>query len=255
MIVLKSQREIDKMKRAGEIVMLAHKKLEEMISPGITTKDLDRAAEEIIRSKGAIPSFKGFPCAYDGIDFPGVICASVNNEVIHGIPGGRVLLEGDIISIDIGAILDGFHGDAARTFPVGQISQEAEDLIKVTEESFNRGMAQSVEGNRIRDISGAVQEYVESKGFSVVRDFVGHGIGTEMHEEPQIPNYLSREKGVRLANGMTIAIEPMVNMGTWKVRVLENKWTIVTVDGKLSAHHENTIAVTPKGPEILTALY
>lgn len=255
MIVLKSQREIDRMKKAGEVVMLAHRRIEELISPGITTKDLDRAAEEVIKNRGAIPSFKGFPCAYGGIDFPGVICASVNNEVIHGIPANRVLMEGDIISIDIGAILDGFHGDAARTYSVGAISSEAENLIKVTAESFNRGMSQAVEGKRIRDISEAVQSYVESNGLSVVRDFVGHGIGTEMHEEPQIPNYAAREKGVRLINGMTLAIEPMVNVGTWKVNVLENRWTVVTADGKLSAHHENTIAVMAKGPEILTALY
>lgn len=255
MIVLKSQREIDKMKKAGEVVMLAHKKLEELICPGITTIELDRAAEEIIRGKGAIPSFKGVPCAYGGMDFPGVICASVNEEVIHGIPSERILKEGDIISIDIGAILEGFHGDAARTYAVGAISDDARKLISVTEESFNRGMAQAVEGMRIRDISGAVQSFVESQGFSVVRDFVGHGIGSEMHEEPQIPNYVSREKGVRLSNGMTIAIEPMVNIGTWRVSVLKDKWTVVTADGKLSAHHENTLAVTPKGPEILTALY
>jgi len=255
MISIKSQRELDKMRKAGEVVMLAHKRLEEMIAPGVTTKELDRIAAEVIKSKGAIASFKGVPCPYGGIDFPGVICASVNNEVIHGIPGDRVLKEGDIISIDIGAILDGYHGDAARTYPVGKVSPEAMKLILVTEEAFNRGMAQAVEGNRIRDISKAVQSYVEENGFSVVRDYVGHGIGREMHEEPQIPNYVSPQRGVRLEAGMTLAIEPIVNAGTWRVNVLNDGWTVVTADGSLSAHHENTIAVTSRGPEILTALY
>lgn len=255
MIVLKSQRELDKMKKAGELVALVHSSLEAMIAPGVTTLELDRVAEEIIRKHHAIPSFKGFPCAYGGKDFPGVICASLNEEVIHGLPSGRALKDGDIISIDIGAILEGFHGDAARTYKVGSITPEAQKLIDVTEQSFYKGMEQAVEGNRIRDISRAVQSYVESNGFSVVRDFVGHGIGTEMHEEPQIPNYVSVEKGVRIANGMTLAIEPMVNMGTWKVRVLDDRWTVVTADGKWSAHYENTIAVTPHGPEILTRHY
>jgi len=253
--VVKSQRELDKMRKAGEIVARVHQKMAEIIAPGITTLELDRVAEEIIRKAGAIPSFKGVPCAYGGKDFPGSICASINHVVIHGIPDNTVLKEGDIISIDTGAILDGFHGDAARTYPVGKVSEEARNLIYHTEEAFNLGMAQAVEGNRIRDISLTVQQYVESKGYSVVRDFVGHGIGTEMHEEPQIPNYVTREKGVRLSNGMTLAIEPMVNIGTWRVKVLEDRWTVVTLDGKLSAHHENTIAVMPNGPEILTRLY
>lgn len=255
MIVIKSQRELDKMKKAGEIVALVLQKLSEIIAPGITTSELDRVAEEIISKSGAIPSFKGFPCAYDGIDFPGSVCASLNNQVIHGIPDNTVLKDGDIISIDTGAILDGYHGDAARTFSVGEISEEARNLIFHTKEAFNQGMSHAVEGNRIRDISVAIQDYVESKGFSVVRDFVGHGIGTEMHEEPQIPNYYTRERGVRISIGMTLAIEPMVNVGTWRVKVLGNKWTVVTADGKLSAHHENTLAVTPNGPEILTRLY
>jgi methionyl aminopeptidase len=255
MIAIRSPRELDKMRRAGEVVALVHKKLEEMIAPGITTRDLDRAAEEVIRKHKAIPSFKGVPSPYGGFDFPGSICASVNEEVIHGLPGNRSLKEGDIISIDIGAILDGYHGDAARTFGVGTISPAAQKLIEVTEASFYKGMENAVEGNRIRDISRAVQSYVESNGLSVVRDFVGHGIGTEMHEEPQIPNYVSMERGVRISNGMVLAIEPMVNEGTWKVKVLDDKWTVVTLDGKLSAHYENTIAVTPNGPEILTRLY
>lgn len=255
MIIIKSQRELDKMKRAGEIVALVHKRMSELVEPGITTRELDKAAENIIIKAGAIPSFKGVPCAYGGINFPGSICSSINCVVIHGIPDSTVLKEGDIISIDVGAILDGYHGDAARTFGVGKISEEAQNLIHHTEEAFNRGMAMAVEGNRIRDISLAVQEYVESKGYSVVRDFVGHGIGTEMHEEPQIPNYATREKGVRLSSGMTLAIEPMVNIGTWKVKVLDDKWTVVTADGKLSSHHENTLAVTTNGSEILTRLY
>lgn len=255
MIVVKSQRELDKMRRAGEVVAKIHHKLAQIIRPGITTRELDRIAEEIIRKEGAIPSFKGFPCAYGGIDFPGSICTSINNQVIHGIPGDTVLSEGDIISIDAGAILDGYHGDAARTYPVGKISDEAQKLITVTKEAFRRGMACAVEGNRIVDISTAIQEYVESQGYSVVRDFVGHGIGTQMHEEPQIPNYRTRERGPRILNGMTLAIEPMVNIGTWQVRILSDNWTVVTADGKLSAHHENTIAVTPDGPEILTRLY
>lgn len=255
MINLKSKRELDKMRRAGEVVALVHEKMADIIAPGITTRELDRIAEEIIRSKGAIPSFKGVPNPYGGIDFPGSICVSVNEVVIHGIPNDYALKEGDIISIDVGAILDGYHGDAARTFAVGNISREARDLIFHTEEAFRRGMAQAVEGNRVSDISRAIQEYAESKGYGVVRDYVGHGIGTEMHEEPQVPNYVSREKGVRLSAGMTLAIEPMINMGTWRVRVLSDKWTVVTEDGKLSAHYENTLAVTPNGPEILTRLY
>ncbi|MGI6122934.1 MAG: type I methionyl aminopeptidase [Acetivibrionales bacterium] len=255
MIFVKSQRELDKMRRAGEIVALVHQRMSELIKPGITTIELDKEAEKIITRAGAIPSFKGFPCAYGGRDFPGSICASVNDVVIHGIPDGTVLKEGDIISIDVGAIFDGYHGDAARTFAVGAVSQEARDLIFHTEESFRCGMEKAVEGNRIRDISAAVQEYAEGKGYKIVRDYVGHGIGTEMHEEPQIPNYVTREKGVRLSNGMTLAIEPMINIGTWRVNVLGDKWTVVTADGKLSAHHENTVAVTPNGPEILTRLY
>ena len=255
MITIKSQRELDKMRRAGEVVAKVLQKMSEIVVPGISTIEMDRIAEEIIRRAGAIPSFKGFPCAYGGIDFPGSICVSVNSEVIHGIPNDNVLKEGDIISIDTGAILDGYHGDAARTFPVGKISLEAESLIYNTEESFKLGMAQAIEGNRIRDISASIQKYVESKGLSVVRDFVGHGIGTEMHEDPQIPNYSTRERGVRISNGMTLAIEPMVNIGTWKVSVLENNWTVVTKDGKLSAHYENTVSVTPNGPEILTRNY
>lgn len=255
MISIKSQRELDKMRKAGEVVAMVLEKISEIVVPGITTIELDRTAESIIRKAGAIPSFKGFPCAYGGMDFPGSVCSSINNEVIHGIPDNTVLKAGDIISIDTGAILNGYHGDAARTYAVGEISEEARDLIFHTEESFKLGMDKAVEGNCIRDISVAVQNYVESKQLSVVRDFVGHGIGTEMHEDPQIPNYFTRERGVRISNGMTLAIEPMVNIGTWRIKVLENNWTVVTADGKLSAHYENTVAVMPNGPEILTRLY
>jgi methionyl aminopeptidase len=255
MIIIKSQRELDKMRKAGEVVALVLQKLSQIIEPGITTIELDRIAEQIIRNLEAIPSFKGFPHGYGGPDFPGSICASVNSTVIHGIPDDTVLNEGDIISIDVGAIYDGYHADAARTFAVGNITDEARDLIQTTQEAFSIGMSNAVEGNRIKDISQAIQNYVESKGYSVVRDFVGHGIGTSMHEEPQIPNYCTGRRGPRLLNGMTLAIEPMINAGTWKVKLLDNKWSVVTADGKLSAHHENTLAVTPKGPEILTRIY
>jgi len=255
MISIKSKSELDLMRRAGEVVALAHKKVEESIKPGITTAELDRIVEEVIRKNGAIPSFKGYKCPYpDGIDYPSSICASINNEVVHGIPGLRELKDGDIISIDIGAYLNGFHGDAARTFAVGNISPEAQRLIEATKQSFFEGIKHAVEGNRIIDISSAIESYVTSFGYSVVRDYVGHGIGRNMHEEPQIPNYRSRERGPRLQRGMTLAVEPMVNEGTYKVKLLENKWTVVTADGKLSAHYENTIAITENEPVILTML-
>ena len=252
MITIKSQRELDLMRKAGYIVAMAHRRIEELIAPGITTKDLDRAAEEVIVKLGGIPSFKGVPNPYGGIDFPASICASVNHEVIHGIPNDIPLKEGDIVSIDIGAIYDGFHGDAARTYEVGAVSPEARRLIAVTRESFYKGIEMAREGMRIRDISLAIQQYVEENGYSVVREFVGHGIGKEMHEEPQIPNYVTRERGPRLQKGMTLAIEPMVNEGHWAVDLLKNNWTVVTRDRKLSAHYENTIAITENEPEILT---
>jgi methionyl aminopeptidase len=255
MISIKSQREIDKMKRAGEVVARVHLRMEELVAPGVTTAELNRAALEIIRGAGSIPSFLGYPSPYGGIDFPGAICASVNEEVIHGLPGPRVLNEGDIISVDVGAILDGWHGDAARTFPVGKVSTEAERLISVTRESFEAGMAAAMPGNRICDISQAVQQVVERNGFGVVRDYVGHGIGMEMHEEPQIPNYVGRERGPRLAEGMVICIEPMVNVGNCRVTLLDDKWTVVTADRRYSAHHENTITVTANGPQILTRIW
>ena len=255
MITLKSQREIDSMKRAGEVVMRVHLKMEELVAPGVTTAELNQAAMEIIRSANAIPSFLGYPSPYGGVDFPGAICASVNEEVIHGFPGPRMLLEGDIVSVDVGAILNGWHGDAARTYAVGNVSADAARLIAVTRQSFEAGMLAAVPGSRIRDISEAVQQVVEKNGFSVVREYVGHGIGTDMHEEPQIPNYAGKERGPRLAEGMTICIEPMVNIGTARVDLLPDKWTVVTADRMYSAHHENTIAITANGPVVLTRLW
>lgn len=255
MISIKSRSELEAMSRACEIVATALKLVEEAIRPGVTTKELDSIAERYILSRKATPLFKGVPCAIrGGIDFPGTICASVNNEVIHGIPGLRELKDGDIISIDMGASFGGFCGDAARTFPVGSVSEEALKLIRVTEQSFYEGIRNAVKGNRIVDISRAVQQHAEQNGFSVVREYVGHGIGKEMWEPPQIPNYATRERGPRLEPGMTIAIEPMINQGTYEVKVLGDKWTVVTADGKLSAHYENTIAITDGEPIVMTKL-
>lgn len=254
MISIKSNHEIDLMKKAGYVVALVLEKMNKNIKPGITTGELDRIVEEIIVKNGGIPSFKGYSSPMASWDFPSSICASVNNEVVHGIPGLRELKNGDIISIDVGVYLNGYHGDAARTFAVGNISDNAKKLIDVTRESFFRGILFAIDGNRIIDISTAVQDYVEENGFSIVRDYVGHGIGREMHEPPQIPNYKTKERGPRLKTGMTIAIEPMVNEGDYPVRIVNNKWTVVTSDGSLSAHYENTIAITKKEPVILTKL-
>lgn len=242
------------MRKAGEITALALQKVGEAAVPGVTTAELDKIAEELIRKNGAIPSFKGYPGYQSAKPFPGTICASVNEEVIHGIPGPRILKDGDIISVDTGAIYKGYHGDAARTFAVGKIAGNAEKLIRVTKESFYRGISQAAAGNRIVDISAAVQEYVEKNGFSVVTDYVGHGIGREMHEEPQIPNFASKAKGPRMEEGMTLAVEPMVNEGGSGVRTLDNLWTVVTEDGSLSAHYENTIVITRGKAIILTVL-
>lgn len=248
MIILKSSNEIETMKKAGKIVAEVHEKLREAIQPGITTGELDRIAEEYIEKSGAKPAFKG----YNG--FPASICTSINEEVVHGIPGSRTLLEGDIISIDIGAIVDGYYGDAAKTHSVGETTQEEQKLIQVTKQSFYEGIKFAKEGYRLSDISNAIQNYVESNGFSVVRDYVGHGIGQNMHEDPQIPNFGKPGKGPRLRAGMILAIEPMVNIGSYHVKTLEDNWTVVTIDGKASAHYENTIAITKDGPEILTKL-
>lgn len=246
MMNVKSDTELEYMRSAGKVVANTLAMIEKVIKPGITTAEIDKLAEEYIRSQGAVPSFKG----YGG--FPASICASVNNVVIHGIPGNRVLNEGDIISVDCGAILNGYHGDAARTIPVGNISKEAQHLIDVTKESFFKGIEKAIVGNRLTDISAAIQKHAESFGYSVVRDFVGHGIGTEMHEDPQVPNYGCAGRGPKLVHGVVLAIEPMINMGTHNVRVMPDGWTVVTADGKLSAHYENTIAITNDGVEILT---
>lgn len=246
MIIIKNSQQIEYMKRAGKVVSDTLARIEEVIKPGITTVEIDKLAEEIILKQGAKPSFKG----YSG--FPASICASVNDEVVHGIPDARILQEGDIISIDCGAMLDGYHGDAARTFAVGKISLHAAKLIKVTEESFFQGVKKAIIGNRLTDISYEIQKYIENFGFSVVRDYVGHGIGRSIHEEPEIPNFGRPGRGPKLVRGMVLAIEPMVNMGKYNVKTLQNEWTVVTDDGSLSAHYENTIAILDEGPEILT---
>ncbi|MDY2902039.1 MAG: type I methionyl aminopeptidase [Bacilli bacterium] len=247
MIVIKSNREIELMREAGRIVALAHKKVQEAIAPGVSTLELDKIAEKTIRDNGATPSFKG----YGG--FPGTICASINNVVIHGIPKSNIKLKnGDIISIDIGAIYKGYHGDCARTHAVGKISEERQRLIDVTRQSFYEGMKYAKPNNRLSDISHAIQTYVESQGFGVVRDFTGHGVGTELHEDPSIPNYGAAGMGPLLRKGMTLAIEPMVTARNYKVKILNDDWTTVTVDGSDSAHYENTIVITDDGYEILT---
>lgn len=254
MIQIKSEKEIEYMREAGKIVALALNAIEKAIKPGVTTKELDKVAEQVLKENGAKPSFKGQEGFEGSVPYPATICASVNNEVIHGIPNDYKLKEGDIISIDMGAIKHGYHGDAARTFAVGKISDKAKKIIEVTKQSFFEGIKKATHGNRISDISNAVQAYVEKEGFSVVRDFVGHGIGSELHEEPQVPNYGKPGHGPRLVKGMTIAVEPMVNEGTYNVTVLKNRWTVVTCDGKLSAHYENTILITDGEPEILTKI-
>lgn len=249
MIILKSSREIDLMRKANKIVAETHALLAEKIEPGISTAELNEIADDFIRGKGAEPSFKG----YKG--FPAAVCVSLNEEVVHGIPDSeRILKEGDIVSIDIGTLYKGFNGDAARTHGVGEISNQAEKLIKVTDESLTKAIEQAVAGNRLTDISNAVQTYAESRGYSVVRDYVGHGIGRKMHEDPQIPNFGPPHRGPLLKPGMTLAIEPMINIGDYKVRTLEDGWTVVTEDGSLSAHIENTIAITDNGPEILSKI-
>jgi len=246
MIKIKSLHEVEKMRAAGKIVAEVFEVLKPLIVPGITTRELDKIAAEHIKKSGAVCSF------YNYSGYPGHVCISVNEEVIHGIPGKRKLADGDIVSVDVGACIDGYHGDAARTFAVGQISPEAKKLIEVTEESFWRGIDFACPGNRIGDISANVQKVVEENGFSVVRDFVGHGIGSTLHEEPEVPNYGTEGRGPRLVPGMTIAVEPMVNIGTYQVNTLSDDWTVVTADGKLSAHYENTILITNNGAEVLT---
>lgn len=248
MITIKSRTEVEYMRKAGKIVSDTFKVLKEAIAPGVTTKELDQIAYKFITSQGATPSFKG----YGG--FPASICASINDQVIHGIPDNTVLREGDIISIDIGACYHGYHGDSAKTFPVGKISPAAQKLIDVTKQSFYEGVAFAKRGNRVTDISAAIQGYVEAHGYSVVRDYTGHGIGTQLHEEPSVLNYGKPGRGARLVPGMTIAVEPMVNAGGYGVYVdADNDWTVYTDDGQLSAHYEHTILITADGDcEILT---
>ena len=247
MITLKSSHEIDLMRQAGKITAAARALAGEMVRPGVTTQEIDKAVEEFIRKQGAVPSFLG----YSG--YPASACISVNDEVIHGIPGKRVLQDGDIVSIDVGAYIGGFHGDCAATFACGTISDEAQKLIDVTRQSFFEGIRFAQEGCRVQDISAAVQAYVERHGFSVVREFVGHGVGAHLHEAPEIPNFGRAGRGPRLLRGMTLAIEPMVNLGDAAILQLSDGWTVKTRDGKLSAHYENTILITDGEPEILTA--
>jgi methionyl aminopeptidase len=245
-IFLKSPQEIEKMAKAGRIVAEVLQSLREMVTTGITTRELENEADSQIRARGGIPAFKG----YRG--YPASVCTSINEQVVHGIPSSRRLKDGDIIGIDLGVYLEGFYGDAAITVPVGTIDRQTAELLRATEEALYMGIRNAVEGNRLYDISAAIQHHVEQSGFSVVRMFVGHGIGRELHEEPQVPNYGVAGQGPRLKSGMTLAIEPMVNAGNHEVRILDDGWTAVTVDGKKSAHFEHTVVVTAGEPIILT---
>ena len=247
MIILKSSREIELMRQAGKITAAARALAGAMVAPGISTREIDRAVHRFIRSQGAEPSFLG----YNG--FPASVCISVNDEVIHGIPGHRVLKEGDIVSVDVGAYKGGYHGDCAATYPCGRISEEARRLIEVTRQSFFEGLRDAREGYRLPDLCGAIERYVEANGFSVVREYVGHGIGAKMHESPEVPNYVEPKAGrPRFLRGMTIAVEPMVNAGGAGVKVMPDGWTVKTADGRLSAHYENSILITDGEPELLT---
>ena len=246
MIVLKTEQEIGYMRDAGRIVGQTLAVIKKAISPGITTQELDHIAEQFIRRAGGVPAFKGY-CG-----FPASICSSINEQVVHGIPGPRQLKDGDVISIDIGVKLNRYYGDAAITVPVGEVDEEILKLLSVTEQALNKGIEQAIKGNRLSDISHAVQLHAEAYGYGVVRDYVGHGIGQRMHEDPQIPNYGPPGRGPLLKSGMTLAIEPMINYGTPDVEVLADDWTVVTVDRKISAHFEHTVAITEGEPEILT---
>ena len=247
MIILKSPEEIDLMRRAGKLTAAARALAGEMVKPGVTTQEINDEVERFIRKNHAAPSF----LHYQG--YPASVCISVNDEVIHGIPGKRVLLEGDIVSVDVGAYIGGFHGDCAATFACGQISAEAQNLIDATRQSFFEGIKQARAGSRVGDISAAVQVYAESHGYAIVREYVGHGVGAEMHESPEIPNYGHPGRGPRLLKGMTIAVEPMVNAGSASIYQMSDGWTVRTADGKNAAHYENTILITDGEPEILTA--
>lgn len=246
MITLKSAREIELMRRAGKITAAARALAGEMVKPGVTTQEIDKAVYRFIRSQGAEPSFLN----YNG--YPASICISVNDEIIHGIPGKRVLKEGDIVSVDVGAFIGGYHGDCAATYACGKISDEAQRLIDVTKQSFFEGIKYAREGGRLSDVSHAIQEYVERNGFSVVREYVGHGIGRNMHESPEVPNFGLPGHGPKLLRGMTLAVEPMVNAGTAAIKQMSDGWTVKTRDGKYAAHYENTILITPDEPELLT---
>ena len=249
MIILKTPDEIEIMARASKLVAETLQVLKREVRPGITTDDLDKIAEDSIRSGGGVPAFKGYR------NYPKTLCASVNGEVVHGIPSKRELKEGEIIGLDLGAIIDGFYGDSAMTLPVGRIPPRVAELLRVTEEALEAGIAQAIVGNRLSDVSHAIQRHAEAAGFSVVTEFVGHGIGRQLHEEPQVPNYGKPGSGPRLQVGMVLALEPMVNMGKSGVRILDDAWTAVTKDGSLSAHFEHTIAIQASGPpRILTTL-
>jgi len=248
MIILKSRQEIEKMRKSNSIVAAILEELAKKIRPGVRTVELDRLSEEMALKKGALPAFKG----YRG--YPYSLCTSVNSEVVHGMPSERELKEGDIISLDFGILNDGYYGDAAVTVPVGDITPEAKRLLRVTEEALYKGITEVKAGNRIGDISAAIQGHVEAAGYSVVRDLVGHGIGKSLHEDPQVPNYGSGGRGIELKPGMVFAIEPMVNEGTYRVEILRDGWTVVTADGKLSAHFEHSVAITENGPVILSRI-
>ena len=248
-VTIKSQHEIELMRESCKILAEVHAKLGEMIEPGISTWDIDAMGEKLIRSYGCVPNFLN----YNG--YPASICVSINDEVVHGIPSKeRILMEGDIVSLDAGLIYKGYHSDAARTYPVGEVSQEAKQLIEVTRQSFFEGIKHARAGAHLHDISNAIDAYCSKFGYGVVRDLVGHGIGTSLHEDPQIPNFRQWRKGIRLQPGMTLAIEPMITLGTYKVGWLDDDWTVVTMDGSPAAHYENTILITEGEPEILTLL-
>lgn len=252
-IVLKTKKEIQIMREANRIVAEILERMGEIIEPGMTTGELDHLADKMIRKAGAKAAFKGYRMRNQK-PYPASICSSVNEQVVHGIPGARVLQEGDIVSVDVGTVFKGFVGDAAKTYPVGKVSDQAMKLLSVTRESLYKGIDKIVAGNRLQEFSAAVQQYVEANGFSVVREFVGHGVGRNMHEPPQIPNYVGVGWNPKLQVGMTLALEPMVNEGTWRVKLLDDEWTAVTADGRLSAHFEHSVAVTDNGPLILSEI-
>jgi methionyl aminopeptidase len=254
MVTRKSKAEIARMRRAGRVVAEVLQLVEEALKPGVSTGHLDRLAEAHIRGAGAVPSFKGYPGINPRRPFPGSLCISIDDEIVHGIPGERIIRDGQIVSIDAGAIVDGWHGDAARTFYVGQAPSAVKGLIDTTRDAMMAGIGAAVPGAHIEDISAAVEDVAKPGGYGIIRQFVGHGIGTEMHEEPQVPNYRTGRKGRKLEPGLCLAIEPMLTLGDYRAHVLEDDWTVATVDGSLAAHFENTIAITEHGPEVLTAL-